>query len=367
MGRGGAETWLMNVWRHIDRERFLFDFLVHDSTPGEFDDELRSQGSRILVRPYARDPVRYSAAMAEAVRARGYTVIHSHVAYFSGWVLGLARGLGIAGRIAHSHNDFAQAQRAWPRAAYEGVMRKAIQMHSTRGLACSLPACSSLFGSEWQAQGKYEVLHYGYDFSRFTSEHIGGELRRVTRRALGIDEDAFVIGHIGHFSRQKNHEFIVELAAARRLRGHTRDRYVLVGGGGLRDSIERSVVERQLGEAFVFTGVRADVPELLAAFDVMILPSRWEGLGIVVLEAQASAVPSLVSDRVPEEAVVIDDLVTQAPLETGAWLEALAEIENQPRPQRDRAVAAMRESRFGLERNVERLSAIYEQEAARAR
>ena len=369
MGRGGAETWLMNLLRHRDRgwrERFQHDFLVHETRPGEFDDELRGLGSRIVVAPWHRHPLRYPASLAAAQRAGRYHIVHSHVAFFSGWVLALARGLGIPGRVAHSHNDFSQEQPGPRRALYERAMRASLHAHATRGLACSVPACASLFGADWHARGKYEVLLYGYDFERLAG--IDDSMRMATRQALGIGASDFVIGHIGHFSRQKNHDFIVELAAARAAAGH-RDRFVLVGEGELRPAVERALASRGLADRFVLTGLRSDIPALLSTFDVMILPSRWEGLGIVVLEAQAAGVPCLVSDRVPDEATVIAPLVTRCALDVRAWLDALDGIRMRraglapvPRPQ---ALAAMRGSRFSVAHNVERLGAIYEREAAR--
>lgn len=367
MNRGGAETWVMNVLRHIDRERFQLDFLVHDVRPGAFDDEIRSLGGRVQAAPHYRNPVRYPIELAAAWRVQRYDVVHSHVAYFSGWVLALARALGAPGRIAHSHNDFSVERPGPGRAAYQRVMRAAIHAAATCGLGCSEPACASLFGPDWRARG-CELLLYGYDFERFAGAGASAwsDTRAAMRRELGIGPEELVIGHIGHFSRQKNHDFIIELAAAAQARGRRDHRFVLVGGGDLRPAVERAIRARGLAERFVLTGVRADIPALLAGFDVMILPSRWEGLGIVVLEAQAAGVPCLVSDRVPAEATVIDGMVTRLGLDdAGAWLDALERVARRPPVSRALALEAMRASSFSIARNVERLSAIYEREAAR--
>lgn len=370
MGRGGAETWIMNVLRHDPawRERFRLDFLVHETRAGEYDDEIRAQGSKIIVAPRPRHPVRYPAALAAALgpRAASYDIVHSHVGFFSGWVLALATALGARGRIAHSHNDFAREQPSRSRALYQRAMRAAIHASATRGLGCSEPACASLFGPDWQARDNYEVLHYGYDFERLSG--IDADLRAATRKSLGLHERDFVIGHIGHFQRQKNHELIVELAAASRARGRSH-RFVLVGEGALRPAVEQAIAARGLGDRFVLTGLRSDIPALLSAFDMMILPSRWEGLGIVVLEAQAAGVPCLLSDRVPEEATVIDALITRRALDVPAWLDAIDEIAAARgaagAPSRAACLTAMRASRFSIARNIDRLSAIYEREAAR--
>ncbi|HWN70809.1 MAG TPA: glycosyltransferase, partial [Haliangium sp.] len=209
-----------------------------------------------------------------------------------------------------------------------------------------------------------------YDFERLAG--IDADLRAATRRSLGLGERDLVIGHIGHFQRQKNHDFIVELAAAGRARGREH-RFVLVGEGALRPEVEQAIAARGLGDRFVLTGLRSDIPALLSTFDVMILPSRWEGLGIVVLEAQAAGVPCLLSDRVPEEATVIEPLITRRALDVQGWLDALDVIAGQgsatpgaARPVRATCLAAMRASRFSIARNVDRLGEIYEREAARS-
>jgi glycosyltransferase involved in cell wall biosynthesis len=388
MGRGGAETWIMNVLRHDPawRARFQLDFLVHESRPGELDDEIRDLGGRIVVAPFPRHPVRYPAALAAVLRSASsasgapYDIMHSHVGFFSGWVLALAAALGVRGRIAHSHNDFSRERPAPARALYQRAMRASLHASATRGLGCSVPACASLFGPDWQARDKYEVLHYGYDFERLAG--INADLRAATRRSLGLHERDFVIGHIGHFQRQKNHELIVELAAAGRARGRDH-RFVLVGEGALRPAVEQAIAARGLGDRFVLTGLRSDIPALLSTFDMMILPSRWEGLGIVVLEAQAAGVPCLLSDRVPEEATVIEPLITRRALGVEAWLDAVDEISGEiareisgqisgqsaarRRPSRAECLAAMRASRFSIARNVDRLGEIYQREAARSR
>lgn len=373
MGRGGAETWIMNVLRHDSgwRARFQLDFLVHETRAGELDDEIRGLGSRIVVAPHPRHPVRYPAALAAVMRPAPYDIVHSHVGFFSGWVLAVAAAVGVRGRIAHSHNDFSREQPSRPRALYQRAMRASLHASATRGLGCSAPACASLFGPDWQARDKYEVLLYGYDFERLAG--IDADLRAATRRSLGLHERDFVIGHIGHFQRQKNHDFIVELAAAGRARGRDH-RFVLVGEGGLRPEVEQAIAARGLGDRFVLTGLRSDIPALLSTFDVMILPSRWEGLGIVVLEAQAAGVPCLLSDRVPEEATVIEPLITRRALDVDAWLDAIDAVAYRgagqsaarPAPSRAECLAAMRASRFSIARNVGRLAEIYQREAARS-
>ncbi|GAB4566794.1 MAG: glycosyltransferase family 1 protein [Haliangiales bacterium] len=377
MDRGGAETWVMNVLRQLARQRadsgptIVCDFLVHDPRRGAFDDEIRALGGCIHVARERRDPVRYGAALRRVIQLGGYRVVHSHVGHFSGVVMTVAHALGVPGRIAHSHNDFSRAQPSPTRRLYERAMRALIRVSATHTLGCSQIACESLFGADWHASGRSRVLLYGYDFSPFAG--IDERHRARARRALGLADDDLVIGHIGHFSDQKNHDFIVALADHLRQRPSPRQRrFVLIGDGPLRPDIERAIAARGLSAQFVLAGVRGDVPALLPGFDVMLLPSRWEGLGIVVLEAQAAGVPCLLSDRVPAEASVIPALVTQRAIAEPsagpahaaaltAWADAIADIiaTDHTRPTPAQALAAMQACPFSITRNVERLSQIY--------
>ncbi|MEM9489912.1 MAG: glycosyltransferase, partial [Myxococcota bacterium] len=163
MGRGGAETWLMNVLRRIDRDRFRFDFLVHRTRAGEFDDEIRALGSDIHIIPGHKNLPVYTMALRALLARRPYHAIHSHVSFFSGYILSAARALGVKSRIAHCHTSLPTTGDSLPRTLYKRASRQAIHASATRGLGCSSRACQSLYGANWRARDKYQVLLYGYD------------------------------------------------------------------------------------------------------------------------------------------------------------------------------------------------------------
>lgn len=362
MGVGGAEIWIRDVLRHIDRDRFRFRFLVHLDRPGELDDELRDLGATIHVVSGHRQPLRYARALRQLLRALAPDIVHSHVGFFSGWTLSLARALGVPGRIAHSHSSPPPARGSLPRMAYERGMRAAIHASASRGLGASAQACAALYGPGWRARGKYEVLLSGYDFGRFAA--VDASARADCRRALGLGPDDLVIGHIGRFVREKNHAFLVELAAAAaardRARGRRADRFVLVGDGPLRPEIEAQIARAGLHDRFVLTGQRTDIPWLLAGFDLLLLPSLWEGLGLVAVEAQAAGVKCLVGHTVPDEAMVLPRGVIKRPVgDVGAWLDALDELRACPAMPPAEALAAMQASRFGMAQHIARLTDIY--------
>jgi glycosyltransferase involved in cell wall biosynthesis len=355
----------MNVMRRIDRERFHFDFLVHRRQPGEFDDEIHTLGGAIYLAEHWRQPATYAMELGGVVKRGGYHIVHSHVSHFSGYVLMLARALRVRGRIAHNHTAVPTTSDSRWRAAYKRTMRAAIHAACSRGLGASAKACESLYGPKWRQQGKYQVLLYGYDFSRF--EVVNARTRAACRAGLGVSNSDLVIGHIGRFVTPKNHDFIVELAAASKAAGLTHHKYVLVGEGECQLDIKLAIADRGLEDMVIMTGQRSDIPELLSAFDVMIQPSLWEGLGVTILEAQAAGVPCIISDRVPEEAMVIDGLVLRLPIDRAdsvrAWLEAIDRMQARPSISRRMALGRMKASEFDIDRHVARLESIYLEEA----
>ena len=230
--------------------------------------------------------------------------------------------------------------------------------YATAGLAASGKAAAALFGLEWQADPRWRVLYYGIDLSPFRE----GADRREIRAELTIPEDAFVIGHVGSFTEQKNHAFLVEIAAEV-VRRRPDARLLLVGDGPLRPDIERKVAELGLTGKVIFAGLRADVPRLmLGAMDVFLLPSLYEGLPVVGMEAQAAGLPFLVSDAVTGELDVVGPLLRRLSLSqpAPAWAEAvLAVRDSSPAISRSEALAMMEKSPFDVTGSVSALAEVY--------
>lgn len=360
MDRGGAETWLVHVLRRIDRERFAMDFLVHSEEAAAYDSEARALGSRIIPCLHPSRPWEYARNFFRALDEHGpYDVLHSHVHHFSGFVLWLARRAGIRVRIAHSHNDTAALDARAPivRRAYLRAMEGLVARCATAGLAASRRAAAALFGAHWDGDPRWRVLFYGIDLDPFRAP----VERTALRREFGLSEPAFVLGHAGRFHPQKNHLFLLELAAeaARRV---PETRVLLLGDGPLRAAVEARAKELGIRERVVFAGIRADVPRVMkGAMDVFVFLSLYEGLGIVLLEAQAAALPAVVSTAVPEEAAVLPSLIRRLPLEAGAerWAEAAIEARATPPVDPERACALLEASPFSISASVRALEAVY--------
>lgn len=361
MTRGGVETWLMHVLRHIDRQRFHMDFLVATTQHCDYDDEIRALGSKIIPCTHPSRPWSFARNFGCLLREHGpYDVVHSHSHHFSGYPLRLAYQAGVPVRIAHSHNDTSllQAKAGLWRRMYLRLMEKWIDRYATVGLAASRKAAAALFGPRWSADPRWQVLHYGIDLIPFQ-----GRVETAGVRAeLGIPADAFVIGHVGRFVEQKNHAFLVDIATEVAKRQPNMF-LLLVGDGRLRPIIEQKVAQAGLANQVIFAGVRPDVPRLmLGSMDVFLFPSLFEGLGIVLIEAQSAGLPCSVSDVLPEEADVVKPLVRRMSLSqpASAWAEAILTVRDAALAiARPDALAIVQESSFNIQTSVKSLTEVY--------
>ncbi|MEA5567724.1 glycosyltransferase family 1 protein [Anabaena sp. UHCC 0399] len=362
MNRGGIETWLMHVLRHIDRDRIHMDFLVHTTEPCHYDDEVRQLGSQVIPCPNPTNPWFYAHNFRRILHQHGlYDIIHSHVHHYTGFILYLAQLAGVPARIAHSHLDssYQETKAKWQRKLYLAFMKQLITHHASVGLACSQDAAVDLFNSGWTTDPRWQLLYCGIDLKPFQEVIDTGTIRT----ALSIPGDAFVIGHVGRFEPQKNHKFLIEIAAAVAQK-EPKMRLLLVGQGFLRTEIEQQVVESNLVDKVIFAGTRSDVPHLMrGVMDLFLFPSLYEGLPIVGLETQAAGLPIIMSDVIPRELDQVESLTQRLSLSQPAsvWAEAVLAARNARRhDSQNRSLASLEKSKFNIKYSVESLIKVYE-------
>ena len=321
MNPGGVQTWLMHVLRHIDRQKFQMDFCTLSGQPGTYDSEIEALGSEVIPCRLGRNPLAFARCFRRLLCEGRYAVVHSHVLYFSGAILRWAHAEGVPVRIAHSHNTSDGKPNTQVRQLYRRWMAYWIRKHASHGLAASWEAAVALFGPDWQGDGRFRVLHCGVDLHPFAAPLDPNEIRHE----LGIPADAPVIGHVGSFDLQKNHNFILQVAAAV-IKIRPEVHFLLIGDGPLRPEIEAQACDRGLSDRVHFAGIQRDVPRLMhACMDVFLMPSLFEGLGLVLVEAQAAGLPCVLSDVIPESADVVRLLVRRLSLSqpASAWAEAV--------------------------------------------
>lgn len=296
MNRGGLETMLMNYYRQMDRSKIQFDFMVHRDEPGLYEEEITSLGGRIYrmlpIRPgnyrsYFKQLDEFFAGHPE------YRVVHSHINENSSFVLRAAKNAGVPCRIAHSHISDLGIDLKLPFRLYA---RMAMKDNANRYFACSRNAGEWLFGKYVSARKEVTVLNNAVNVDRFKYD---SEARSRIRRELQA-EDKLVIGHIGRFDKQKNHSFLLDIF--REIYERRPDSMLIMAGdGAMRPAMERKAAQLGLGSAVRFLGVRSDIPELMHAMDLFLFPSLFEGLPVVMVEAQAAGLRIVASDAITKE------------------------------------------------------------------
>lgn len=295
MDRGGAESLIMNVYRTIDRQRIQFDFLVHEQRKCDFDEEIEQMGGKLFRLPRFNgiNYCLYSRLCNEFFKLNhNYCAVHVHIGSCAALVIRSAKKYGLY-CIAHSHNTNP------PISVMELGFR--VFSHPTRYLADYYLACSEQagvdrFGRGVVDGGKFSVLNNGIELSKY---HFNPEVRSSYRQDLGIEPSIKAVCHIGRFSQQKNHLFLIR-AFALALQENASLKLFLAGRGPLEKEVKSLVESLGISESVIFLGVRDDVPSLLMGMDLFVLPSRWEGFGIVAIEAQASGLPCLLSPELPD-------------------------------------------------------------------
>jgi glycosyltransferase involved in cell wall biosynthesis len=356
---GGIETWLMQILRNVDRQIIQMDFLVHQA--GNYDQEIQDLGSQVIYFPYLSNPWLYGRKFRHFLHQnQPYDIVHSHIHYFNGWILRLAKQANIPVRIAHSHTDTSRedSQAEWYRKLYINLMKSWITNYATTGLATTHEAGKLLFGSAWQTDPRCRVFNCGIDLTPFQTVVDPVNVRRE----LNLPNDAFVIGHVGRLVTVKNHRFLLEITAE--VIKHQKNVYLLlVGEGPLKPEITQQARELGLGDRVIFAGARSDVPRLmLGAMDIFVFPSFYEGLGNVRLEAQAAGLTSIVSDAVPKAGDIIPSLIHRLSLSQGAsvWAAKVLEISKNPQAISQRkALKLVESSAFTIFSSAKNLINIY--------
>lgn len=330
MERGGLESMLMNYYRHIDRERVQFDFLVHRQERAAFDDEIESLGGKLYrlprLVPWSEG---YLAALNHFFDEHPeYKIVHVHQDCLSSVILRAAAQHNIPVRIAHSHNANQDKNLKYPIKLW---YKRSIPKYTTNLFACGKDAGDWMFGG-----APYQIINNAIDATAYS---FNPKKRIEMRHQLGL-ADKLIIGHVGRFNPQKNHLFLLDIFAAL-LKKEPNAVLLLVGGGEDMLKIQAKAHALGIAEHVRFLGVRSDVADLMQAMDVFVFPSLYEGLGIVLIEAQAAGLPCVVSDTIPREAY-LTDLVTAERLSssTETWADNILEKRNFPRIDRRAEIAA---------------------------
>lgn len=354
---GGAESRMMDVFRAIDRSKYRFIFVSLDTSEGQFyEEEIRSLGAEIIKieSPRRTGVWRHFRQLHElflSLKSAGKAdCVHAHTSYHIGIVLLAARRARIPVRIAHARTTSSINRGGLANKLMIAVGKRLIKSFATHRLALNEETALSLYGSVSSIQ----IIPNAIPLKLY-SEALPADIY------ADIPADATVICHIGRFQPMKNHEFLLKLFAEY-LKEHPDSWLILVGEGPLRPAAESLVKELNIGNRVKFTGLRRDIPQILSRASVFVFPSKYEGLGGVVLEAQSAGVGCVVSDTLPRNVDMGLDMVDFVSLEASVacWVEAIDNSLSKSRPDYEARYAAFDRRGFTLEHEIKLLTSIYE-------
>lgn len=345
LDRGGAETVVMNLYRNINREKIQFDFIIHTDRICDYTNEVTSLGGKIYTIPKftGLNILRYRKEWKKFFENHPeYKIMHAHIRSTAILFLGIARKNNIK-TISHSHNT---SEGSGINALVKRILEYGIRYKAEYFLACSKQAGNWLFGRRVCQKDNFSIMKNGICIKEFRYDK---KIREIKRKEFGLN-DEILIGHIGRFHPQKNHDFIIEIYKEV-YRRNSKSMLMLIGEGELKKEIEEKVERLGLKDNVIFTGVREDIPQLLQAMDLFLFPSLYEGLGIVAVEAQAAGLPCIVSDVLPEE-VFVTDLIKGIGLdeEPNKWVDNIFyNLENHKKDNRLEQNKSVEKSGYDIE------------------
>lgn len=314
---GGVEAMLMNYYRHINKNKIQFDFIIdNDSTIVPYD-EIALLGGRVLkIAPYQKIH-QYNKDLFALFKENNYSIIHSHINSLSVFPLRIAKKAGIPIRIAHSHSTSAPGELS--KNILKNILRPVANIYPTHFCACSKSAGDWLFGKSISKKDQLQIVNNGIEIDKF---YFNESYRKKIRNELKI-ENKFVIGHTGRLSYQKNQKFLINLLPDI-IKIKSNAILLLIGDGTEKNELIKLAQDLKVKERVLFLGNRIDVYRYYNAMDVFVFPSKYEGFGISAIEAQVSGMPVVTSEAIPVEAYLTNKCKSVSLKENKTtWVEAI--------------------------------------------
>ena len=351
---GGAQAFLLNVLRNIDRSRFQIDLAInfyaeHDG----IEDECRRQGCNIYLVPYFKvyNYYSYCRAWERFLSEHRYDIVHAHSTNSASVFLKIAKRNGCK-TIAHSHSAGYRGNKLEQMA--KRLFVKNVGEVADYWFACSDKAAERLYGPDYREYPHYYDIPNAINADQYVFDR---EVRQRIRASIGVDDDTFLCGHVGTFSQPKNHAFLLDVFAEV-LKREPRARLVCCGAGALMPSVKEKAAAMGILDKIVFAGVVSNANEYLMAMDAFVFPSIFEGFPVSILEAEATGLHVVMSDVITQE-VDLTDLVHRKSLSDSAasWAETV--LQAKPTNRRDYN-AAIAQSKYNMRETVKMLEGLYE-------
>lgn len=346
MNYGGVEMVVMNYYRHIDRTKVQFDFFALEGSTIPQREEIEKLGGRVYIVPKYTHLISYEKAIQKLFRENKYQIVHCHMNTLGVFAMYGAKQAGVPIRILHNHST-----------AGKGETKKNIVKYLLRPFATLFPthlcACSQYAG-EWiyGRDRKFKVINNAIDIRKFS---YNAEQRETLRKELGIS-DKFVIGHIGRFCYAKNHNLLIDIFAEL-VKKKEQAVLLLIGEGELEEEIRRKVEKLGIDDKVIFLGRRNDAYRYYQAMDLFLLPSRYEGLPVVGVEAQAAGLPCIFSAEVTSETkLLVSTIFVSCDAEVDEWTNNVIKLS---KTERNNTQEVLQMAGFDIEIEAKKLEEMY--------
>ena len=352
MDYGGIEAVVMNYYRSIDRKKIQFDFAVCEDSLLPQKKEIESLGGRLYLFPPISHLTAYLHQLRRFLREQKYQIVHCHMNTLSIFPLMAAWSAGVKVRICHNHTTADKGEGKKTLAKY--LLRPFCKWFATDYFSCGKYAGEWMYGKKAVESGKVYIVHNAIDAEQFRYNTI---TRISMRMKLGLT-DKFVIGHVGRFMYQKNHDFLIDIFAEVHRRNGDAVLF-LIGEGELEEEIRQKVKELGLTDSVIFYGTSEDTASLYQVMDVFCLPSFYEGLPVVAVEAQMNGLPVISSDQVTDEAMVLESCCQLAlAKKSSIWADCILNVDKNEQ-KRQKAWIRMSERGFAIREEAMRLQEWY--------
>lgn len=363
MDVGGIENQLMHLLRNADKNRFQIDF-TSTMEHAYYKDEIESLGGKYIKIPSMnwRYPLPYCRALYKIMKHGEYDIVHSHELFHSGIVMTIAYYAGIKGRFVHAHNwadgDGSGRKRSFVRSVYNAVMRKLILKYSNRQMACSTLAGKFLYGDKIITKDSYHLIFNSVDTSKFLEKY------SQTEQGEFCNDGWINVIQVGRVTPVKNQLFLVRVAAVLRKRGE-KIRILCAGNGDSNyvEKVKKCIEKHHLDSHIKMLGVRSDIDSLMRKSNAFVLPSLYEGMPLVLIEAQASGLPCVVADTFSHEVDFELNLVKWMQLDDGpaVWADAIQKAVQTSRAEKCSVIETITEKRFDSKLFAETMCNLYEE------
>lgn len=294
----------MNYYRNIDKSKVQFHFLCDEDSTNIPYEEIEKMGGKVIIIPPYQRLFEYQKELYRIFKENNYKIVHSHISTLSVFPLRIAKKAGVPIRIAHSHST--SNKKEWKRNLIKNILRPFSKLYANQFFACSELSGRWLFGEKAFKNGKIKIINNAIDLEKFK---FNKEKRNEIRKKLKIDENIILVGHIGRFVTQKNHEFLIDVfdeIIKKRKQENFDSKLILIGQGNLKENIIEKIKYLGLQDYVIFTGQTTNVSDYYNAMDIFVLPSLYEGLPVVGIEAQANGLLCEFSTDMTKETKVLN-------------------------------------------------------------